>query len=537
MDGLRNIKTYITYKQLFFEEYNKEKFKARLAKIDSVQLLNIIIELSLIEGKAKKQIQDEFIEWVLSAREQHVYHDGVCEHIREVYGEGVLYSQQSLYMLSKWIFAYGNFNMSEAVIESKKAVFEVIYYCLILADYFDAKAEDEVHLNYEFLRNAQFNKRCDIGAALVRTAFVFGNFARKKSIFGKKTEYLDLYNDFLQFNHYTVYSYIGLMFSLFTLFANEFNTINPQKIVNIFDSFKKLKIKNVMIKELDERSITIVEMKRWAQRTISIDWNFSMYWQRPFVQVATNYIIPVLPQVLFENFFLTMKIKMSKVYSGKEREQFNTFFGALFEKYAQLIIRLALRKKKINYCFYREKMFGDKRTPDAMIRYKNKLLVVEVKAKSIRKESYFFGNDEKLQKDISRLIIEPISQMELCVNAMMSSKSPPYDLSGVEHIYYMTVNLGGMEMNYLLKKFVNEKINNNRPNYLKWFVLDIEEFEVFCQLLERRNNVFTVLDKIFSLDYSFQNFMHYNNYYPKRFKAMDKIFYKEKEKILDSIRP
>lgn len=500
------LKAYTTYSDLFGFGYKKEKLIQLIKDAPAKMCLCAISQLLAFPDQADATIvRKGFVEYLKLMMKGKPY-DGLIDFEKKL-EDRVLYTPQGLMASAKWLLAYGNFTQEEKA-EPESVVFGVIYMCLIVSEYLGQIPKDD--LPYDMIRNANFNAQADIGAEIVRTLYVFTELAAEKSLY--ENDFLDINKDFENFFGYSIVQYVSVVFALYAYFGNDKRMINTNCFVEIFDIFKNTALNDIAYKILPEMMVTPEEAKRNALQCIDSDWDYKMFWEKPFLTVDGKTAVPIAYRTLFANSFTALKIKIEKCYSGKMGDRFRRFFGQVFEKYVFKLLERSVNGKDA-LTLKGEFNYAGKKSPDALLLFgKRKLFAIEAKGKYMRKPSVFHSDSGSILSEIERLIVEPIYQLNDRLDELISSPKKQIDLTAVKSIYLFSVSVSGIPTNPHIQREINialkEKITLSQIKGLYW--LGIEEFEMLCAVVEhppKGRSVFKILDRISNNGHSFHNYI------------------------------
>jgi hypothetical protein len=182
--------------------------------------------------------------------------------------------------------------------------------------------------------------------------------------------------------------------------------------------------------------------------------------------------------------------------------------------------------------------YDSNKSPDLMVLFGDKLLVIE--AKSLRPLAGFAFQDdlEPVQNGVKKIIIDPLNQALERMNELMNRNfwdGKPRPI--ISEIYVMVVSIVGITSWEPNEDFIASslKIPDNVP--LKGhFHLDIYEFELLCELVTRKQSkpLLHYLNRNNPQRTPFHYFLAKENLYPRRPQKMKKM-YNEKMNSLKEI--
>ncbi|MGO4540361.1 hypothetical protein [Paenibacillus sp. 2TAB19] len=506
------IGVFATYSDLFGKKYDVTKLQKLIGDLPFDPLINILSQFSSNQnGIDNKFIKTNFIEFLRAAGISHL------DLIEEKLSQQVIYSKQGILSVWKWILAHGDQTKTVDEIQVWHAASLIIYLNLITSDYLNDERMDINEIKYDLFTNVFFNSEQPVNVALARAVILFNDIAQEEDGFNKK-EYIDVHEAFINKYGYSIKDYLASVFLIFAGFIKKdselvANWIRPSNY------FGNTNIPELSQKILEELSISVDEAREWSLSTLNEPWNYTLFRQRPILTLTDGSFMPISLVFLFETVFSELYFKIRHSFPS-ENTQVISFFGRCFERYIETIATQAVNLSTLPYEYIKEFHFGKRRSPDAMIRLGNKLLVIEAKVRRLSMDSLINPTKESIDKDINRMVITPLKQLHNCLMELKNIDHPV--LKGVDEIHLMSVTYGAFPS---LPPF-EEEINNSLIEHFEipvrgHYHLDIEEFELLAELMSRRNAapVFKYLDNKTRLmkNMSFKNFLFSSNLRPRIF--------------------
>ncbi|MDF2501118.1 MAG: hypothetical protein K0Q77_1832 [Anaerosporomusa subterranea] len=445
-----------------------------------------------------------------------------------------LYSPQGLMATTKWLLAYGDFEKEETT-PPEHAVFGVLYLCLIVSGFLGRVTKED--LPYDMVRNANFNSREDIGADFVRALYICTEVAKDRALY-LEHDFVDFNTAFEKYYGYSIEQYTSVIFGLYAYFSNDSRSINANCFVKVIDIFSNTLINDIANKIIEEMMVTPEEARHVALDSLNDDWDFLLFWQKPFLTIDGEAAIPFAYRTLFSNFLIALKIKIEKCLTGKEKSRFHKFFGKVFEEYVSKVLERSVIDNQ-SLRMIDEFPYTGKKSPDAMLLFgKRKLFAFEAKGKYMRTPSVFKPETGPVLAEIERLIIEPLYQLHDRLIELIENPRPHLDFKKIGYIYLFSVSVSGISTNPPIQRAIAQRLTEkfSLPAIKGYYWLSIEEFEMLCSLIEhppKGRSVFNVLDQITDSGHSFHNYMAFT-YKVKRPRLLEEKHEEMFGKILNA---
>jgi hypothetical protein len=243
-------------------------------------------------------------------------------------------------------------------------------------------------------------------------------------------------------------------------------------------------------------AFTLEQGKKWAQETIGNPYDYKLFYEKPLFMVD-HWFYPVSSKALNGYFYKGTYRKIRECFP-KEDISFNNFYGRSFEYYCKQIMHFVCKKHEDKYQVIDEFKYKYKQnqhdSPDLFIKKGNKLLCIELKSYKTSLEAQTETGKEHVEKAINRIIIEPLEKTCTRIKELIEIKSPT--LIAAKEIYILNVSIDPMpffrELSNRVLNIIREK---QKEIPIKTYVhLSIEEYELFCELLSKGENVFKLLN-------------------------------------------
>ncbi|WP_186431013.1 hypothetical protein [Clostridium sp. BSD9I1] len=529
------IKTYATYSEVFqLPKYDKNELIKLIYDLPLGGLINVLSQMTFLKLN-DECVRKDFIFYV----ESLTGNEFPNKHRLD---EMALFSQQGLLTVWKWLLAYGNEGKLEEEVELDRGVAMIIYLCMIVSDYLYESDEAHNEIVYEMIRNAAFNSQEDLTSSIGRSKEIFIDIAKNKGDFSDK-EYVDFNSDFEKKYNYSLKEYLSITFGILANYLKKKVNVTHEWTQNIEMLFTSTPLNQEAKSIIKALSINFRDAKQWAKATLDSPWDFSLFQEKPIFILDNGNFMPIAPKLLYEHVFQGLFYKIRNCYD-KNDTNFLRFFGRPFEIYVTTLLKESIKTSSLPYEVIPEFKYGKgngRNSPDIMVKLGNKLLAIEVKSYRMALKSLIGKDTCLIDKDINKMAIEPFKQLHARL-AEITSDNTIVDLSGITEVYLMSVTLG----NIPLFPPTLEKISKELKDTFKIGIksinhLDIEEFEIFCNLISRKSGrpIFRILDNK-NKNYSnipFKNFLFSINMPVRRAKYLDiksKEFLKETQHILFS---
>lgn len=501
-------KTFLTYSDVFGVRYSEQELIALVQEAPAKMCLCVISQLTAFPdfGDAP-ELRQGFIE-VLRERAKQQGYASFINHIESTLQDKVLYSTQGLLVTAKWILAYGNFEREEKQ-DPQAAIMVVIYICMIVSDNLGTVLKEE--LPYDFVRNTHFNSIGDWGAEIVRTLYICSEIATDISLYDEN-EFVDFNIDFENFYGFSIWQYASVIFGLYAVFSNDDRVINTYCFLDVQNLFSETRLDEVAKAVVSSMMVSIEEARSWALETLKEDWDFTRFWEKPLLTIDGKTAIPLFYKTLYGNFFISLKIKIERCYSGTARSKFHTFFGKPFEQYLTVLLKCSVRDSPAMKLIPEFK-YDSKKSPDGLLMIgRRKLFAFESKAKYMHKNSIFFSGKESIHDEINRLIIDPLCQLHDRLEELIP-QNDWIDLTSVKEVYLFAVSISSIATNPPLERDIASRLNAyfKLPSIKGYYYLSIEDFELLCSLIEKspkNKSIFNVLDRAMESGLTFHNYIY-----------------------------
>ncbi|QEO60777.1 NERD domain-containing protein [Bacillus altitudinis] len=435
-----------------------------------------------------------------------------------------VFSPQSILTLWKWILAYGDKSKFNDLQSGVNGLSTLSFLTLMTNDYLTKDKFSKEELNAEIFSNMVFNNQENILNAISRAVIIYTEIAIDRELFSEN-EFVDINSDFFDKYGFTIKEHISIIFGLLAAFMQP-KDLGEKWLQNIDEIFSQSRLQDLSKEILTALTIDFDSISTWAKNKIDSFWDYQELKIKPLLMVNEKQFLTFSTKLLQEQVFTGLYHKVRHIYPENDK-RFMDFYGKPFEKYAQNLVKDALKQTKLKYKFINEFRYkGTKDSPDIMIRLGDKLLAIEVKSYRLLLSSITDANIETINNDTNKLIINPLKQVHDRVKELIELDH--CSVKGINEIYLMVVTQGNYPTLKPYEDLIEGRISKHFSLDVKsYFHLDIEEFEMLCLLLSRKRPIFKVLNNKDQHKYhSFKNFVFNNSYHIKRLPMLDKEFQK-----------
>lgn len=449
-------------------------------------------------------------------------------------------SVQMLLLLLKNVIKYGNYEtMGNTDYEvSKNDYREIIKLQLVVAEEINKNYAEKIDTDHFLYSNYHLNYKRNVAHEFSRMYYMLEKVSRDKNNFEDdvQREYRDYYMSFIEKYQFTPKQYSFLLFRELITYYSEINDLIYNTMwQNIEEIYEKSNIKELASKVIGTLSQSIDMYKDWAEESEKAEWDFSKFFEFPFIVDQKGDYISISDITLRNSFFEKIFWLIRNCYP-EEDSRAMAFFGRIFEKYIQDLTDSAAKKE---YVYVHEFKFvgngQDCKSSDAYIRKGINLLVVEAKGFSVLIDCII--KNEKIERNNRKLFIDPVLQADSCLDMVTENKA---EFKGVEDAYIISVTMDNINA---VPHYYNEIhpaiITNKKSDKTKYFFnFNIEEYEMLMYLVEQNIDIFSLL-KAYYEDTSlkpFGNYLHEKHpkigmtsfmekYYKEASEDMQKMFF------------
>ncbi|MED3444676.1 hypothetical protein P4483_12240 [Bacillus thuringiensis] len=512
------MKSHLTYSQISGIKPTIEEIKKDILSIDLDTALIILSKLSVLSraGKEKLKLKLKPLTKVL---------DLDIEAIIEPYDlTNIMYT-------IKWFLAYGENRPTYEYNEPYPEFLHVFLTLLKITDYMVESIDNYDKAEDFIFKSSLFNRDAEVDKALVRQEIMFNILAMDKTIFeGKEKNYIDI-NEIFEKNYgYTLIQYVSTLFALNTpcikeLCLDDIITSNNWGI-DITTFFNSVADRQTALKITEEISIDVSSLKKWALRTINSPFDNEEILATPLFKSKTK-VYPFSPSYMAIVMFEGLSFKINKC-CRKEKKDYFTFFGKIFESYVSRILEKAINDAKIKgYTYMREFKFGkeNKDSSDAYILLGKTLLIIECKSGSIKKEAKTQADSTISNKAFQKYALSPIKQANDAFEAILN-ESTIFD--NIKKVYILSVSLQSFPRITKYHKLLKEEdfVSTLNPKVKFVDYIGLSELELIANILNNHNkSVFKILNH----KKQYNEYLPYQHYYYQKYGNIRRTDYMTRE--------
>lgn len=490
------------YKDVFFDEM--PDLEKGIKDINVHKAISIICELIRVSDAKINAIRTLGVE--ISIPFETVLKKQMCgihpESAEEMLSNPLLrkdvhiISVQMLLILLKKIIQHGKY---ETINETDYEVTEddyrqIIKLQLVVAEQLNHKYSQEFDTDHFLYSNYHFNYKKNTAYEFLRMYYMLEIISRDKKNFDDivQREYRDYYSVFTKKYGFTPTQYSSLLFRELKTYYTDINGLLYNKMwENIREANQNTKDKDLALKVISTLSQTINNYKEWAETSEYQEWDFSKFYEYPFIKdLKGNYIS--ISDVSLRNAFFEKIFWLIRYCYPKTDKSAMAFFGRLFERYIQDLTEDAA---KLEYVYIEEFSYeANKKSSDAYIRKDTDLLVVEAKGFSVLLDCMI--KNERIEDNNKKLFIDPVLQADNCLSEVIGRKP---EFAGVEDAFIISVTLDNVNAvpNYYDAIHTSIKEGKVSKNSKYFFNFNIEEYEMLMFLVEQNIDIFILLKDYF----------------------------------------
>lgn len=448
-------------------------------------------------------------------------------------------SVQMLLILLKMIIQYGNHeSMDDTEYEILQDDYKkIIQLQLVVAEEISQKHLKEFDANHFLYSTYHLNYQRNLAHEFLRMYYMMEKVSRDKNNFDAdvQNEYRDYYIAFTEKYGFTPTQYSSLLFWELSIYYSDVKgLIYDTMWRNIENVYGRVGKEELIAKVIGALSRTIENYSEWAIESENQEWDFSEFFEFPFIIDAKGNYISICDVTLRNAFFEKIFWLIRDCYPEKDSRAM-AFFGRLFEKYIQNLTCHAVKDdyKYIAEFEYRNEK-KNKKSSDAYIRKEKNLLVVEAKGFSVLLDC--IRKNENIEKNNNKLFVDPILQADLCLNSVIDEKP---EFAGVEDAYIISVTLDNINAVPKYYNDVHKDVEDGKKcgKTKYYFNFNIEEYEMLMYLVEHQQDIFCLLQEY----YDNEKLKPFSNYLQEKFPEigmtdfMEKLYQESSEKMKEML--
>jgi hypothetical protein len=263
-----------------------------------------------------------------------------------------------------------------------------------------------------------------------------------------------------------------------------------------------------------QRSDYIAEFAEAGTEIEDVAWETRPLMRHPFLRTADGGLLLISPRAiqswLTDGFHYRLLLAAQKRSTSdpkrKTSRRYTAYAGELLETYVVDLVRSSYGERPVGSGrVYGEQPYetsdGEAKTSDVAIDFGLDLVLIEVSGSRLRAETLLAGSAESVAKDLERMLVAKIVQLDGCIEALLNGSAQipagnaEIDLSRVERIWPVVVSPGAIVQNGLVWHHVREKTSGRlaQPKVQAVTLLDLEDLEQLLGLVESGHQLCTML--------------------------------------------
>lgn len=408
-----------------------------------------------------------------------------------------LFDQSNLRYSIKMFLKYGR--NKEDINDDKycrKQVEQKIFICVLKINTLLNKSILSEQSNEKMLQKVWLiDRKMDLTVALNRQHEIYEKIARNFNNDNK--EYIDIHKIFEDYYGYTINQYKTLVMIIYLNLENRKNN-SSDKILFRFN-LDRLKLNDIQKNQykiiLDELTAENTYLKKWAIESLDNFYDSEYIITKPLYFDGDSYIVfslSLLEKAIFEGLWFKL-LECCK----DNNKNFMGFYGRLFEKYINNILKNSIKNTKIkDYKFIQEFKFGHDNldSSDAYIMIGKSLLIFEAKAGKITRETKTNADDKITNKDFEKLAIKPIIQANQTFKEII--RQNPIIFKKVKKVYIFAISSQTFPRIESLFDKLNLEVNNLHEKIKYFDFIGLNDLEAICSLIENKDiTIFKFIDE------------------------------------------
>ena len=196
-----------------------------------------------------------------------------------------------------------------------------------------------------------------------------------------------------------------------------------------------------------------------------------------------TYLLPV-PRLLYEASTSSLYYKIDDYFKKKRKENFQSLFGDVFNKYIGILLKETLEASRIVEEFvYTQNKAETRKTIDWIITHDNKAIYIEAKSSGIFKTAKITGDEEQIREDLSTTLAGGAEQLADFIADIESNKF--LKLARYKAITEYECVIVCLDAPFFLNSDIRDRIyeildekNVVLPNNFHFHIMSIDDFEV-----------------------------------------------------------
>lgn len=442
-----------------------------------------------------------------------------------------------LLILLKKIVQFGNY---ETICDTQYEIVQkdykkIIQLQLVVAEQLSQKHSEEFGKSHFLYSTYHLNYQRNVAHEFLRMYYMMEKISKDINNFDAdvQKEYRDYYSAFAEKYQFTPTQYSFLLFWELSIYYSDINgLIYDTMWRNVEKVYGKMKEKELINKVIGVLSQQVKGYATWASESENHEWDFSKFFEFPFIKDGKGNYISVCDITLRNAFFEKIFWLIRDCYP-KDDSRAMAFFGRLFEKYIQNLTQEATKE---SYSYIEEFTYGknNKKSSDAYIRKDNSLLVIEAKGFSVLLDC--MTQNESVEKNNNRMFANPIIQADTCLATVIEVKP---EFVGIEDAYIISVTIDNINAvpDYYNEIYKNVEAEKKCKKTKYYFNFNIEEYEMLMYLVEQQQDIFDLLKEYYENEKlkPFSNYLRQKYPETKMTSFMESLYQEASEKMKDML--
>jgi hypothetical protein len=233
----------------------------------------------------------------------------------------------------------------------------------------------------------------------------------------------------------------------------------------------------------------------------SLGWELRPFKATPFLRLISGDLLLLAPPWLLswlgEGFHYRAMTHAQRSEGAEISGKYTRFAGEVVERYALDLVEAAAPTSVRVMGEQTYGKGGGRRTSDVAIVCGSDLILFEVHARRVAATAAVTGTVADATLEVSRLLVEKIDQIGLCVQALLSGEAvlPDVDMAEIERIWPIVVSVGHVRQSRDLWDYLRATMNPTKtaslaqPRVQPLQVMDIEAYEKLMGFLEAGENL------------------------------------------------
>lgn len=515
---------FITYSDLFNRKPKVEEVVEDIRKIELKKALTIISNYNLYTDEQKRELTKRLHPFISTPF--------ILENINLTHVFDILNLTYSL----KMFLAYGTEKPVNKFDNTFDDFWNVLMTIFKISDLMEDSLADDIQVQQTFQKLLLINRDRSFLPTLARQQLFFEEISKNRLLFGN--EFVDIHTYFEAEYGYTIRDYLSVLASVCANIESRTQGFEDKKLIGVsVDYFKTTKKQDIAQAIFSDLTANLSVLKKQANQSLANIYDNEFLISKPFFKYDNHYVLFSLP-LLNLGLFDSLCFKLQRVCQ-KNKKDFFTFFGRLFEKYVEFILDDVTKKAKgISYAFTPEyKYTPGKDSSDAYIRLGNNLLIIECKGGRITKEAKVNADLTDTEDKFQKYVIEPIKQAnEAFENILKIDRKKFY---GVKKVYILSVALQRFPKLPMYHERLESELQGLHPTIVHYDYMSLLDLEVIAAYIEKQKK--SVFKFIENKKY-YHEYLSYEHYYAKKYGEVPYLtlhkqhFFSSTEKILENLK-